>query len=89
VWSRDGRELYYRDSNRIVRTTLDTNTGRMSAPAVLFDSPFTLSQGADLFRTQYDVTRDGRFLMVRRAEAGDRVRVLLNVESEVRQNRAE
>ena len=89
VWSRDGRELYYRDSNRIVRTTLDASTGRISPPTVLFDSPFTLSQGADLFRTQYDVTRDGRFLMIRRAEAGDRVRVLLNVESEVRQNRIE
>ena len=84
VWSRDGRELFYRDSNRIVRTTLDGGTGRISPPTVLFDSPFTLSQGADLFRTQYDVSRDGRFLMARRAETGDRVRVLLNVESEVR-----
>jgi Tol biopolymer transport system component len=86
LWSRDGRELYYRDSNRIMRTTVDASTGRISPPTVLFDSPFTMSQGADLFRTQYDVTRDGRFLMVRRAETGDRVRVLLNVESEVRQN---
>jgi hypothetical protein len=69
-----------------MRTTVDASTGRISPPTVLFDSPFTMSQGADLFRTQYDVTRDGRFLMVRRAETGDRVRVLLNVESEVRQN---
>jgi Tol biopolymer transport system component len=83
VWSRDGRELYYRDSNRIMRVTLDAATGRASAPAVLFDSPFTTFRGADLFRTQYDVARDGRFLMVRGAEAGGRVRVLLSVDREV------
>jgi serine/threonine-protein kinase len=83
VWARDGRELYYRDSNRIMRATLDATTGRIAPPSVLFESPFTSFRGADLFRTQYDVTRDGRFLMVRQAEASDRVRVLLNVESEI------
>jgi sugar lactone lactonase YvrE len=84
VWSRDGRELYYRDSNRVMRVTLDPATGRISPPAVLFDSPFSAFRGADLFRTQYDVARDGRFLMVRRTQADDRVRVLHNVDNEIR-----
>jgi Tol biopolymer transport system component len=84
VWSRDGRELYYRESNRVMRVTLDPATGRISPPAVLLDSPFSSFRGADLFRTQYDVARDGRFLMVRGTQADDRVRVLLNVDNEIR-----
>jgi hypothetical protein len=84
VWSRDGRELYYRESNRVMRVTIDPASGRISPPAMLLNSPFTSFRGADLFRTQYDVARDGRFLMVRGTEADDRVRVLLNVDNEVR-----
>jgi hypothetical protein len=55
---------------------------------VLFDSPFTSFRGADLFRTQYDVARDGRFLMVRGTQADDRVRVLLDVDNEIRRPEA-
>lgn len=83
VWSRDGRELYYRGSNRIMRATIDATSGRASSPSELFDSAFTSFRGADFFRAQYDVTHDGRFLMIQSEGPGDQVRVILSIQTEI------
>jgi Tol biopolymer transport system component len=59
-WSRDGKRLYYVDPTRKqmmeVAVSVDGGELRPSAPALLF--PYAL--------TDYDVTRDGRFLIIRR-----------------------
>jgi len=85
AWAPDGRELYYRVANRIMRVGVDVSTGRVSPPAVLFESPFTSFRGGDVFRAQYDVARDGRFLMVRSEGPRDQVRVVLNLHTALRQ----
>ena len=85
AWSPDGHELYYRASNRIMRVGVDPVTGRVSQPTPLFDSAFTSFRGSDLFRAQYDVARDGRFLMVRSEGPRDQVRVVLNLHTVLQQ----
>jgi Tol biopolymer transport system component len=77
VWSRDGRELYYLEGNRMMAIQVDTGTAFAFRPAsVLFDRPFyhvdTTSTAGFAIRS-YDVGPDGRFLMIPlldRAEAG-------------------
>ncbi|MBN2316607.1 MAG: PD40 domain-containing protein, partial [Sedimentisphaerales bacterium] len=65
VWSRDGKELYYRSRNKIIAATIET------------DSEFKINRLEPLFEGQYlfrvdhrdyDVAPDGRFLMIRDPE---------------------
>jgi Tol biopolymer transport system component len=64
VWARDGRELFYREGNKMMAAGLtgrgaDLQAGR---PQALFDGPF--AKGS-IDAANYDVTPDGqRFLMV-------------------------
>jgi hypothetical protein len=67
VWSRDGRELFYREGSRMMSVTVRASTGRSFTfdPAVLlFDNP-SLSATNPVFDPpgEYDVGPDGRFLM--------------------------
>jgi hypothetical protein len=59
-WSRDGKRLYYVDPVQKkmmeVAVSVDGDELRPAASAALF--PYAL--------TDYDVTRDGRFLIIRR-----------------------
>jgi Tol biopolymer transport system component len=64
LWSRDGRELYYRSPNttsigNMVAVSVDTTGGTVTAstPRVLFHSPY---QGDG------DIAPDGRFLLLQR-----------------------
>ena len=63
TWSRDGREIYYRTRGRMmaipIATTPSLQAGR---PRVLFEGQF-VAGAAGL--PNYDVTPDGRFLMMR------------------------
>jgi Tol biopolymer transport system component len=83
VWSRDGRELFYRDgSGRMLDAHVST-TG-----AFRVDSVETLFSGAtyefSTFRRRYDVDPDGeRFLMVRRS--GDELILVDNWFEELRE----
>jgi Tol biopolymer transport system component len=66
VWSRDGRELFYRSGNRMmaVATTMQP-IFQASRPEVLFERPYSM---ASVLRN-YDVTSDGRrFLMLKESE---------------------
>ncbi|MEX2284135.1 MAG: protein kinase [Gemmatimonadota bacterium] len=60
MWSRDGKELYYRDGAKFIavgiRTTPDI---AVTSRTPLFDDHFVMSNA-----TNYDVLRDGRFLML-------------------------
>jgi serine/threonine-protein kinase len=67
VWSKNGRELFYRNGDTMMAVTIRTDGGRFDAgtPAALFEGHFAVSNvsGADAW---YDVSPDGqRFLMLR------------------------
>ena len=66
VWSRDGRELFYRTGNEVWAVNVDTDTGfRPGVPRLLFEAPY-ISDFIDQGNPNYDVSLDGeQFLMVR------------------------
>jgi Tol biopolymer transport system component len=67
VWSRDGRELFYRRGNAMMAAAVDTTNGfRAQKPRLLFEGPYYVGAGGDL---SFDVAPDGRFLMIRGDEA--------------------
>ena len=73
VWSRDGRELFYLQGNKMLALAVKAGPEFSFAPPVaLFDRPYFHGFGAastlDTFST-YDVAADGRFLMI--PEAAD------------------
>jgi hypothetical protein len=66
-WADNGRELFYRNGDRMMAVDVDTasTTFRSGMPRLLFEKAY---------EADYDVTRDGaRFLMVK--PGGDRVSV--------------
>ncbi|MHC4325371.1 MAG: hypothetical protein ACYSUX_13995, partial [Planctomycetota bacterium] len=68
VWSRDGRELYYTTGNRmmVVKITWEPDFD-VGAPEQLFEWPDKIPTGGNL-GTGYDISDDGRFLIVKRSE---------------------
>jgi Tol biopolymer transport system component len=65
VWSRHGRELYYRGKDKIMAVEVATVNGfSAAAPRPLFDDQLGNPQG--IGHTGYDVMPDGRFVMVTR-----------------------
>ena len=64
MWSRDGRELFYRNGEKMMAVAISTGSelspGR---PTLLFEGPYDLKQGSGA--TNYDVAEDGRFVMIR------------------------
>ncbi len=82
-WSRDGRELYFRQDDRMMAVPFDAGTEfRRSAPVELFRGTYS----RDLWGDQsYDVAPDGRFLMLRPAgNSRIRVQVIYNWAAELR-----
>jgi Tol biopolymer transport system component len=62
VWSRDGKELFYRNGSKILSArVVPGTTFRVEAPRVLFEGGFEPGSW-----TGYDVARDGRFVMIER-----------------------
>jgi hypothetical protein len=63
VWARNGGELYWRNGDKMMVATFQTkNGGSAGTPKVLFErSGYAPGLPA---MAQYDVARDGRFLMV-------------------------
>jgi len=68
VWSRDGKELYYVNGKRmmVVKITWEPNF-EISTPELLFEWPEVILSGGNL-GNNYDVSDDGRFLMVKRSD---------------------
>jgi hypothetical protein len=66
-WSRDGRELFYRQGDALMAVAVDTSRGfRAAKPTRLFAGSYTGVGRADVF----DVAPDGRrFVMVKSDEA--------------------
>jgi hypothetical protein len=84
-WSRDGKELFYREDTRLLAVPVETR-GRFEAgaPKVVVEGIFNLRSDTGV---SYDVAPSGRrFLMVRPAVDRDRpvaVRVVLNWRDEL------
>ena len=77
LWSRDGRELFYRNSKRELVSVRVETQGSFSAgaPNVLFSERLYVRNAT---RRQYDVAPDGqRFIMIRPVRAGSPSRLIL------------
>ena len=84
VWSRDGRELFYRLDGRMMVVEVDLEpTLRVSPPQELWDEPYRAG-AVGLGVRQYHVAPDGQFLMLTigptadEATAAPAIRVVLN-----------
>ena len=82
MWGRDGRELFYRIGTKVLSVPV-TLSPDFSAekPREVFD--VEMSFGTGITFAQYDVGKDGRFLMIKRATEAGRLNVVLNWTSEL------
>lgn len=65
IWTRNGRELIYRDGDKVMAVSINPETGASGPPQILFSGPYPDTPGWTRGRS-YDVTPDGeRFLMTR------------------------
>jgi hypothetical protein len=85
AWSRDGKELFYRNGDKMMAVAVKFKpTFDHSTPELLFDRPY---QHWGSLRN-YDVASDGRFLMIKDSEPlADvaRIDVVLNWSEELKQ----
>jgi len=77
-WSRDGRELFYRNGDDFMAVPVTTRpTFTAGKPVLLFRGRYSYGSGLGL--PTYDVAPDGRFLMIKNEdEAAERPRVIIN-----------
>jgi dipeptidyl aminopeptidase/acylaminoacyl peptidase len=79
VWSRDGRELFYRQGTAVMAVPVTLQPAfTVGKSRRLFEGPYELpSTGGNPY---YDVAPDGRFVMIRSVDpaAGRQLRVVLN-----------
>ena len=78
AWSRDGKEIYFVTGETMMAADVDLHgVFRSGTPRALFSGPYDL-------RTppvrNFDVTADGRFVLVKRKFIGGRPRELVMVE---------
>jgi Tol biopolymer transport system component len=83
-WSRTGREIYYRNGQRMVAVSVDTSGAEptFGAPTALFADEYDFGLGISI--PNYDVTSDGRFIMLRRGANGGNLRVVINWTEELK-----
>jgi Tol biopolymer transport system component/tRNA A-37 threonylcarbamoyl transferase component Bud32 len=74
-WSPTGRELFYRNGDRMMAATVQTQpTFAVQRRTELFSGVFHRFQ----YQAQYDLTRDGRFIMLQGPQATSDIVVVLN-----------
>jgi Tol biopolymer transport system component len=83
-WSVNGREIYYRDGLALTAVSLDGGVAKplLGKPQALFEDEYDLGVGITI--AQYDVTPDGRFLMLRREPSGGHLRIVLHWTEELK-----
>ncbi len=69
IWSRDGRELFYRSARDVMATMTSKASMAFSSPRPLFTDRFERPQPDG--HITYDVAPDGRFLMIAALERAD------------------
>ena len=81
VWAPNGDELFYRDNNKMMAVTIETDSDlEVGIPELLFEGRFAFTHHPGMARN-YDVSRDGqRFLMVQSVQesAPTQINVVLN-----------
>jgi Tol biopolymer transport system component len=86
MWTQGGRELVYREGDKVMAVTIDLATGASGPPRVLFSGPYPDNPGWTRPRS-YDVTPDGeRFLLTKLPgeQPRPRIMVVLNWFEELR-----
>ena len=65
MWSRDGRELFYRNEEKMMAVAISAGSELSPGkPTLLFEGSYDLKEGPGA--TNYDVTPDGQgFVMIR------------------------
>jgi serine/threonine-protein kinase len=87
MWTQGGRELVYREGEKVMAVSIDLATGASGPPRVLFSGPYPDNPGWTRPRS-YDVTPDGeRFLLTKLPgeQPRPRVMVVLNWQEELKQ----
>ena len=85
LWRRDGKELFYRNGNKMMAVEVQSGGGdvSLSAPRMLFDQRYSLGSSSTL--PPYDISLDGqRFLMVKDEFGSRRLSIVLNWEEELK-----
>ena len=79
IWSRDGRELFYRNGSEMWVVDVETEPGfRAGTPSLLFEAPYLPDRNPGVGNPNYDVSLDGEhFLMVRTAATANDTPVVL------------
>ena len=88
VWNPNGGELFYRSGNKMMVVDVETKSDfSVGKPRLLFDAGSYLPTPATY--PNYDVSRDGRFLMLKPSEqqgqAATQINVVLNWFTELQQ----
>ncbi|MFQ5639549.1 MAG: hypothetical protein ACE5IR_16310 [bacterium] len=88
VWAPDGNELFYRNGDKMMVVTVETNPAfKVGTPRKLFEG-YRGKKNNDGFRANYDIHPDGnRFLMVEQEEEKliNHINVVLNWSEELKQ----
>ncbi|MBN2031327.1 serine/threonine-protein kinase [bacterium] len=79
TWAKDGRELFYREENKMMVVSVETEPSlRLGLPELLFEEPYYSTQA----NSQYDIHPDGnRFLMLKTEESEsstNQINIVLN-----------
>ena len=76
VWAPDGQELFYRNQDKMMTVSIQTEpTFKAGTPRLLFEGAYVRGTG----RNGYDVDSEGRFLMMKDEEqTSNQIHVVLN-----------
>ena len=83
LWSRNGREIFYRVGNKMMVVDASAGVDRaLSQPRTLFEQPYVFQ---NISVANYDVSPDGeRFLMIKDEAGSGRLNVVLNWTEELK-----
>ena len=87
-WHPSGREIFFRGNHQIVSVAFDGTAAEplLGKPTPLFADVYDFGQGLSV--PNYDVTPEGRFLMLRRGAQGGTMRVVVNWIEELKRSLA-
>ena len=82
LWSRDGKELFYRNADKMIAVAVETRpTFTPSSPKLLFQGNYGYDHRGDV---NYDISPDGRrFLMTRPVQSPVELNVVLDWFTEI------
>jgi Tol biopolymer transport system component len=84
LWNRNGRELFFRDGNKMMAAPIDTQQGfSAGTPKMLFQGQYVMLANST---PNYDVTADGqKFLMLKSTVQPTQINVVVNWFKELKQ----